>query len=93
MDLVAFLVRKVTGLLPTMEGNLLDTSSGVRMFKFIFYVSFRTKGNSIALELMEGLNEICLKKKAEERPFELVLRWTAVDKTHWDKEFIRKVLE
>lgn len=55
-DLVAFLVRKNLQILKENENNLLADD-----FKFVFYVSFPNRVDSVALELMEGLDELTRK--------------------------------
>ena len=56
VDLVAFLVRVNLGLLKENEKGLIGKD-----FKFIFYVSFPNRTDSVALDLVEGLDELTKK--------------------------------
>ena len=65
VDLVAFLVRKNLKLLKENESDKLGDS-----FKFVLYVSFPNREDSVALKLIEGLNS--LTKKLGYSNFELI---------------------
>jgi hypothetical protein len=57
IDLVAHLIRKNLGLLSEYE-----KSTGVKDdFRLVLYASFTSREDSIGLELMEGLRDICWK--------------------------------
>lgn len=88
VDLVAHLLRKNTGTLDTLE----EASQLGNNFKFVLYVSFPTKDDAIALELCQGLQEICNKKGL--RNFEFYPRITSeqTKKERWDGDFINKQL-
>ena len=57
IDFVAYLVRKNLGLLSKQEDRQIDDNN----FKFVFYVSFNKRENSIGIELIEGLRDLCEK--------------------------------
>ena len=82
VDLVAFLVRMNLGLLKENEKGLLGKD-----FKFIFYVSFPNRIDSVALDLVEGLEE--LTKKMGLTNFELVKRFSNEKGRRWDTAFIK----
>jgi hypothetical protein len=67
IDLVAHLIKKNLGLLNERESARLDDS-----FKFVLYVSFATREDSIALDLLEGLQTI--NTKLGKNNFELHVR-------------------
>jgi hypothetical protein len=52
-------------------------------FKFIFLVSFHTKEDSIALELLEAFDRLCLLKGKQF--FELFVRISKENPARWDK--------
>lgn len=54
VDLVAHLIRKNLNLLPIEEHQLLQKD-----FKFVLFVSFPNRKDSVALELVDGLVELC----------------------------------
>lgn len=53
LDLVALILRANLGLLNTEDIPIFGTKS---TFKFILYVSFASRKDSLALDLMEGLS-------------------------------------
>ena len=55
LDMVAFLIKLNLGI----AYNPKDFGPD---FKFVFYTSFRHKGDSIALDLCEGLQRVCKEK-------------------------------
>jgi hypothetical protein len=65
------------------ESSLLDD----KYFKFVFYVSFQSRKDSIALDLMEGLQNLCTKFKRTN--FELYIRLSNKESPRWDDSFIR----
>ena len=83
MDLVAFLVRKNLNILKKHEQENLSDD-----FKFIFYVSFPNKLDSVGLEMIEGLDE--LTKKLGLNNFELVKRFSNERSPRWDTNFIER---
>ncbi len=74
MDLVAHLLRKNLGLLSKEEDAMLDGKN----FKFVFYLSFQKREDSMGLELVEGLQSVCREKNLTN--FQLVIRDSSVTK-------------
>jgi NAD(P)H-flavin reductase len=85
VDLVAHLVRKNLGMLSGAEAGMLSSS-----FQFIFYASFPSRKESIALALLEGLQKLC--KESGATNFKLVLRISDESKERWDTSFIQNSL-
>ena len=83
VDLVAHLVRKNLNLLKEHESGYISDKN----FKFVFYVSFPNRQDSVALDLLEGLVE--LNKKLGYNNFELVKRISNEGRQpRWDDAFI-----
>ncbi len=80
VDLVAHLIRKNLGMLNQEEDGQLDN----KRFKFILYVSFAKKEDSIALDLCKGLTNIC--KSTGKENFELHVRLSVNKPKKWDTE-------
>ena len=60
MDLVAHLVRKVCdNLYDSREDSMLDANH----FRFVFYVSFPKREDSIGLDMLENLEKMCKSMK------------------------------
>ena len=61
-------------------------------FKFIFYLSFQSKSESVGLEFCEALHNYC--KKQNIKNFEVVVRLSreGINPERWDQEFILKEL-
>lgn len=86
MDFVALLLRINLGLFEEDNPDLPKFDSS---FKFVLYVSFESRKDAIALELLEGLYEITQKKGLKN--FDLVVRVSSEKEgTRWDEEFIRR---
>ena len=86
MDLVALLIRVNLGLVDPETIPILAKDS---TFKFVLFCSFPNRKDSIALEMLEGLQEITAKKECNN--FELVLRISSEQKgSRWDSDFIRR---
>lgn len=62
-------------------------------FKFIFFVSFESEAESIALELLEAFDSFC--KRFGYLSFELTVRLKQERRSTrlWDKDFIREEIE
>jgi hypothetical protein len=85
VDLVAHLIRKNLNLLKEEEEDKISDKN----FKFVFYVSFPNRQDSVALELLEGLHE--LTKRLGMNNFELVKRISNEGKQpRWDDSFIER---
>ena len=85
IDLVALLLRKNLGLIKN-DHNIPIFKPGAT-FKFVLYVSFPNREDSVALELIEGLSEIT--KALKLKNFHLELRISNEGKSQrWDKNFI-----
>ena len=69
IDLVALLLRLNLGLV---EPDSIPIFSRGSTFKLVLYVSFPTRADSIALPLLEGLQEVTKAKNLDN--FELVVR-------------------
>ena len=83
VDLVAHLIRKNLNLLSDDE----DTQLSRNDFKFVFYCSFRDRESAIALELLEGLNN--LSKKTDMNNFEFHVRFSNEPQNpRWDRLWI-----
>ena len=82
VDLVAHLIRKNLNLLPDHEESQLSRKD----FKFIFYCSFRDKESGIAVEMMQGLQELA--KKTEMNNFEVHVRYSNESRQRWDRLWI-----
>ena len=83
LDLVAYLIRKNLMMLNSEEDKRIDSS----LFKFVLFMSFPSREESLALDLCEGLQSLC--KKYNFHNFELHLRFTNDNKTsvkqkRWD---------
>jgi hypothetical protein len=77
IDLVAHLIRKNLGQLdPEEEAQL------TRGFRFIFYVSFPKVEESIAIDLCQGLQELCQRKNLKN--FHFYPRFSTISKERWD---------
>ena len=90
MDLAAFLLRRELGMLETGERDQLDEKG----FKFIFYVSFQSREDSIALEFLEELHQY-FKNKDRNQTFELVVRLSnekTSNQGRWDEIFVDNIL-
>lgn len=85
VDLVAHLLRKNLKLLTAEEDQQLSSD-----FKFIFYVSFPTIKEALALELCQGLAD--LNKERGFKNFEFRPRFSS-ESGHWDTAFLKKELE
>lgn len=85
VDLVAYMIRKNLGLLSSEDSVRLNTD-----FKFVLYVSFPNRSDSVALELIDGLAEIT--KKFGFNNFELLKRFSNESKERWNEEFIERQL-
>lgn len=57
-------------------------------FKFIFYISFASEADKIAVELLEAFEQYCLRNG--KLNFDLYVRLKAEGKNerHWDRDFI-----
>lgn len=89
MDLVALLLRLNLGLV---EPDSIPIFSKGSSFKFVLYVSFPTRADSIALQLLEGLLEVTKAKNLGN--FELVVRISKESpKGRWDEAFIEKEVD
>jgi hypothetical protein len=86
LDLVAHLVRKNLKMLNSEEEKRLDSKT----FKFVFFMSFPSREESVALELCEGLQNLC--KKYNLNNFELHVRLTNKKSRRWDSAYIDEVL-
>jgi len=87
MDLVAHLIRKQCNLLSKEEKVVGDD------FKLIFYVSFPSKVDGYALELLEQFDKFCKEKNCD--CFRLMLRLSDGSgsiKGRWDANFIDNTL-
>jgi len=82
VDLVAHLIRKNIGLLNTTESSQLDSNK----FKFVLFVCFPTREEAIALELMEGLQQICTGLGKDN--FELRMRLSNESMERWNEQSI-----
>jgi hypothetical protein len=82
--LVAHLVRKNLELLTSHENKFLDEEN----FKFVFFVSFTKREESIALDLCEGLKKVC--EKYGKKNFEFYFRFSNESKERWDSKFLEK---
>ena len=86
MDLVALLLRINLGLV---DPDSIPIFSRGSTFKLVLYVSYPSRGDSIALPLLEGLNEITKTKQLNN--FELVVRISNESKQgRWDEAFIQR---
>ena len=86
LDLVAYLLKLNTGIPLSQKKPAFDTS-----FKFVLYVSFQSREESIALELCEGLKKVCEQKSINN--FEFHARFSNESKAHWNKEFVLNQLK
>lgn len=86
LDLVAHLIKKNLNMLDYVANSHLDNEN----FKFVFFVSFQKKEESIGLDLCEGLK--LLNSKLGKASFELNVRFSNESKSRWDSEFIEKEL-
>jgi hypothetical protein len=86
LDLVAHLVRKNLKMLNSEEEKRLDSKT----FKFVFFLSFPSREESVALELCEGLQNLCNKYNLNN--FELHVRLTNKKSRRWDSAYIDEVL-
>ena len=86
LDLVAHLVRKNLKMLNSEEEKRLDSQT----FKFVFFMSFPSREESVALELCEGLQNLCTKYHLNN--FELHVRLTNQKSRRWDPVYIDEVL-
>lgn len=87
VDLVAHLIRKNLKLLNKEEAMMIDGDD----FKFVLFASFCRREEAIALQLCEGLRDIC--SKYGKNNFEFHLRLSNESKERWDYGFIGKKLE
>lgn len=60
-------------------------------FKLVFYASFQNKDDSIALQLLQGLQNLVKKRGCEDK-FQLVTRFSDDQAPRWDKEFLKQQL-
>lgn len=82
VDLVAHLIRKNLNLLPEHEDSQLSRTK----FKFVFYVSFRDKDSGIAVDLLQGCQELA--RKTEMNNFEFEVRYSQESRQRWDRPWI-----
>lgn len=87
LDLVAYLIRRNLGLMSESEAAQIDDKD----FKFIFYASFPSKEEGIALDMCEGLGALC--KQHSIANFEFHLRLSNQSKERWNNDFIEKSLK
>ena len=86
IDLIALLLRVNLGLV---DPDSIPIFSRGSTFKFILYVSFPNRPDSVALSLFEGLDEVTKAKKLKN--FELVVRISSESKQgRWDEAFIER---
>mmetsp|Transcript_29445 Transcript_29445/g.28592 ORF Transcript_29445/g.28592 Transcript_29445/m.28592 type:complete len:103 (-) Transcript_29445:160-468(-) len=82
VDLVAHLARRALGILSEDEKGQIQEDS----FKFVFYVSFSVRDDSIAVDLMEKTRDLCVALGKEY--FELNIRFSNESNERWDRPFI-----
>ena len=86
IDLVSLLVRANLGIIDTNEVPILGKGS---TFKFVLYLSFRNRRDSIALQFIEDFDKFCKAKGFSN--FKLILRISDNgSKGRWDDDFIAK---
>ena len=86
VDLVAHIIRKNLKLLNNDEDKELASD-----FKFVFYVSFPNRKESVAMELIEGCHNLAKKRGLQN--FELVCRFSNESKERWNDAYIERQLE
>jgi len=59
-------------------------------FQLVFYASFSNKADSIALPLLQGLQNLVKKRRCEDK-FQLVTRYSG--EPRWDKDFLEQQLK
>ena len=84
IDLVAYLVRQNLDLLRAEDAEILDRPN----FKFVLYASFAKREEAVAIELIEGLQEITKKKNLGN--FEFVVRFSNEKGARWDEDYIER---
>ncbi len=87
VDLIAYLIRRNLGLMSEPEASQIDDKD----FKFIFYASFPSKEEGIAMDLCQGLDALC--KQHSINNFEFHVRLSNESKERWNNEFIEKSLK
>lgn len=87
IDLVALILRRNLDLLPPQHVDILSS----KKFKFILFASFQSRYDAVGIEMMEGLEKICLLKGIKN--FELVLRFSDKNAPRWDPNFIDRQLK
>ena len=60
LDLVAFTIRKFFKVAGKKEGLLIKDKSN---FKFLLFISFKSKEEAIAIDLLESFDQICKQSK------------------------------
>ena len=82
VDLVGHLIQANLGLIDSPYMIDLDH------FKFIFYVSFASEADSIALELLEAFEQFC--QRNGKLNFDLYVRLAKEEKNsrRWDRDFV-----
>ena len=87
IDLVALMVRANLGILdPEVMPAQFKAGS---TFKFVLYVSFDSRKDALAMELLEGLYEIT--QKLGLKNFDLVIRLSSEKQgSRWNEEFIKR---
>jgi hypothetical protein len=88
LDLVAHLIRKNLRLLNQKEDGRLDRDN----FKFVFFVSFQSREESVGLELCEGLQAICQKYNIDNFELHVRLSTNKQNNKRWSPEFIDEIL-
>jgi len=87
VDLVAQLALAIMELDTAINQG--DTFLDLNDFKLVMYVSFKDRGDAIALELLYALSDFCMQLD-EKINFELYVRLSAegINNQKWDHEFI-----
>ena len=90
IDFIALLLRQNLGLL---EGGSVPLFGKGSSFKFILYASFASRADAVAIELVEGLRDVTLKRGLTN--FELILRIRGEVPTQkrWDEQFVQRQLD
>ena len=83
IDLVAKMVLQLLNAPFTESEELLHDD-----FNLVFYASFQSRADAIALPLLEGLQQLT-KKKGCEAKFTLVIRFSDEKMPRWDNDFIK----
>lgn len=88
IDLVSLLAKVNLGIINPDEVPILGKGS---TFRFVLYVSFRNRRDSIALQFLEDFDKLCKSKGWDN--FKLVLRISdGMSRGRWDDDFISQAI-